>query len=475
MRESCQCILAASAMGCAVTARVFPGKIGTIAQGGELLFGLVFLQVSPNLFQYWKALNGAFDNLETQKKNLDEFISIRRAELADIEETIAAQEEVSRMRMDALLAADRQELSEREAEVTSREQAVEADELELNNRLEALRAKTLEEARLTLERERLQFEQQCEQDLAELAEIKANLEESNQAAIAEIEELEAQKNAEIAAFHERQQRDFEEECKRRDAEYKAAKKDFLISHNEQVDGLKSKIEQLESELAHAANTIAQLQESFPEGLEPHVIAARTIRDVLISQRISCQYQSSYLHEDGKIFVRLRIDYPLNKIKPYLTVIQQRLKSEPIALCIAKGAVQFAFMPDGETVSARVEELTHENSDVHRDRSEVNAKSVLEEPLEDFLAFLKVMEDPLVPIDPRRSSEISVTERNWVLKLRLIDKHENRRHICGIVYQARSGGGDARKYAIAQERVKQIFEAYGIVYQVRNRKKDEVKA
>jgi hypothetical protein len=470
LREGCQYTLAASALGCAVTARAFPGKISVLAQSGEILLGLVFLQVSPNFFKYFKSLNQTFSDLEVQNSNLEEFISIRRKELVDIEETIAAQEELSRQRIDALLSAERMELSEREAEVTAREQAIEEEEFELQSRVEALKAKILEESRLTLERERLQFEQQCEQELAQLAERKAQLSEEESLSIAEIEELEAQKTKEIHDFYAKQQSKFEEVCKLREDEFKEFKKEFLEKHHEQVDRLKARIEQLESELSHAANTIAQLQESFPEDLQPSTIAARTIRDVLKSQGINCQYKSSYLHEDGRIFVRLRIDYSEAKIRPYLGLIQQRLQSEKIALSIAKGAMQFSFMPDAASISARVEDSAvseHQSATIDT----FSAKPALEEPLENFLAFLKTMEDPLVPINPRHNSEISVVERNWVLKLWLIEKNQNQRHVCGIVYQARSSG-DSRKFVMALDRVRKILDAYNIPYQVR--KKEKVK-
>lgn len=465
LKETFRYVLATASFGCVVASRVLLGNASVIAEAGGLFLGLVYLQVSPRFFQSWKNLNQSISALEQQAAGIEELISIRQSDLHSIEETIAAQEEVSRMRMDALLAADRMELSEREAEVAAREQAVEADELELNDRLEALRTKTLDEARLTLERERLQFEQQCEQELAELAERKANLEESELVSIAEIEELEAQKNKEIADFHERQQFEFEEECKQRDAEYKAAKKEFLLGHAEQIEQLKAKIEQLESELAHAANTIAQLQESFPEDLEPHTIAARAIRDVLLSQRINSQYKHSYEHDDGSIVVRLRIDNPLSKIKPYLAVIQQRLRCGQIALTIAKGGMQFAFTPDSVSVSAKIEDSSNNNFETVPERK----FEVLEEPLDNFLAFLKVMEDPLVPIDPRQGLPISIVERNWVLKLWVLEKKQNQRHVCGIVYQARSSG-DNRRYTMAVGRVRQILDAYGIQYQVRKKSK-----
>jgi hypothetical protein len=481
LKESLRYVLATASFGCVVASRVLLGNASAIAEAGGLFLGLVYLQVSPRFFQSWKNLNQSISILEEQAAGIEQLISIRQAELSSIEETLGAQEELSRQRIDALLSAERMVLSERETEVTSREQAVSEDEDELRIELENLKAQKLAEVSTFADRQQIQFDQYCEQQNAELAERERALAQNEANSIAQLEALQEEKAQEIQEYYDAEKAQFEEICNLREAEFEKFKLDFLQAHHEKVERFKGRIEQLESELQNALMTIEQLQETFPDDIEQSTIIARAIRDVLRSQGITSSYKGAYSHEDGRIFVRLRIDYSEAKVRPYLGLVQQRLGvSTKIALTITHGAMQFVVTPDAwATISGRVEERTTSVGlgDVGDRASAVTTAQyvmtkeidVLSEPLESFQNFLQTMNEPLNTIALK--GDISTTERNWILKLWLVDKIQNQRHICNRVYKARPA--DSQKWVKARERLHKVFDAYNIQYQVRSKSEVEV--
>lgn len=481
LKETLRYALAIASFGGVVASRVLLGNASAIAEAGGFFLGLVYLQVSPRFFDSWKNLNQSIKTLEEQVTGIEEVISIRQAELVSIEETLGAQEELSRQRIDALLSAERMVLSEREAEVTSREQAVSEDENELRTELEDLKAQKLAEVSTFADRQQIQFEQYCEQQNAELAERERILAENHANSIAQLEALQEEKAQEIQEYYDAEKAQFEEVCNLREAEFEKFKLDFLQNHHEKVERFKGRIEQLESELQNALMTIEQLQETFPDDIEQSTIIARTIRDVLRSQSIPSSYKGAYSHEDGRIFVRLRIDYSEAKVRPYLGLVQQRLGvSTKIILTITHGAMQFVVTPDAwATISGRVEERTASvgGCDAVDLRTAVASAQyvmakeidVLNEPLEAFQNFLQTMNEPLNAIALK--GDISTTERNWILKLWLVDKMQNQRHICNRVYKARPG--DNQKWVKARERLHKVFDAYNIQYQVRSKSEVEV--
>ncbi|TAG98758.1 MAG: hypothetical protein EAZ18_00340 [Oscillatoriales cyanobacterium] len=476
LKETLRYALATASFGCVVASKVLLGNASVVAEIGGFFLGLIYLQVSPRFFQSWKNLNQSIQVLEEQVVGIEELISIRQAELSLIEETLGAQEELSRQRIDALLSAERMVLSEREAEVTAREQAVSEDEDELKAELENLKAQKLAEVATFSDRQQIQFDQYCEQQNAELAERERNLVQNEANSIAQLEALQEEKAQEIQEYYDAEKAQFEEVCNLREAEFEKFKLDFLQSHHEKVERFKGRIEQLESELQNALMTIEQLQETFPDDIEQSTIIARAIRDVLRSQSISSSYKGAYSHEDGRIFVRLRIDYSEAKVRPYLGLVQQRLGvSTKIALAITHGAMQFVVTPDAwATISGRVEERTasvgmgdavgHSNGVATAQYVTPKEIDVLSEPLEAFQTFLETMNEPLNAIALK--GDISTTERNWILKLWLVDKMQNQRHICNRIYKARPG--DNQKWVKARERLHKVLDAYNISYQVRSK-------
>ena len=481
LKETLRYALATASFGCVVASRVLLGNASAIAETGGFFLGLVYLQVSPRFFESWKNLNQSIKILEEQAVGIEEFISIRQAELSSIEETLGAQEELSRQRIDALLSAERMVLSQREAEVTNREQIVSEDETELRIDLENLKAQKLTEVSYFADRQQIQFDQYCEQQNAELAEREQILAENQASSTAQLGALQEEKAQEIQEYYDAEKTQFEEICNLREADFEKFKLDFLQSHHEKVERFKGRIEQLESELQNALATIEQLQETFPDDIEQSTIIARTIRDVLRSQSISSSYKGAYSHEDGRIFVRLRVDYSEAKVRPYLGLVQQRLGvSTKIGLAITHGAMQFVVTPDAwATISGRVEERAASGiGDVARSTSAVATTTqyviakevdVLSEPLEAFQNFLQTMNEPLNAIALK--GDISTTERNWILKLLLVDKMQNERHICNRVYKARPG--DNQKWVKARERLHKVFDAYNISYQVRSNSEVQV--
>jgi hypothetical protein len=481
LKETLRYVLATASFGCVVASRVLLGNASVIAEAGGLFLGLVYLQVSPRFFQSWKNLNQSISILEEQAAGIEQLISIRQAELASIEETLGAQEELSRQRIDALLSAERMVLSERESEVTAREQAVSEDEDELRIELENLKAQKLAEVSSFADRQQIQFDQYCEQQNAELAERERNLAQNEANSTAQLEALQEEKAQEIQDYYDAEKAQFEEICNLREAEFEKFKLDFLQSHHEKVERFKGRIEQLESELQNALMTIEQLQETFPDDIEQSTIIARAIRDVLRSQNISSSYKGAYSHEDGRIFVRLRIDYSEAKVRPYLGLVQQRLGvSTKIALTITHGAMQFVVTPDAwAAISGRVEERTTSVGlgDVSDRTSAVTTAQyvttkevdVLSEPLESFQYFLETMSEPLNAIALK--GDISTTERNWILKLWLVEKMQNQRHVCNRVYKARPA--DSQKWVKARDRLHKVLDAYNISYQIRSKSGVEV--
>lgn len=481
LKETLRYALATASFGCVVASRVLFGNASAIAEAGGFFLGLVYLQVSPRFFEAWKNLNQSIKTLEEQVTGIEEIVNIRQAELVSIEETLGAQEELSRQRIDALLSAERMVLSEREAEVTSREQAVSEDENELRTELENLKAQKLAEVSTFADRQQIQFDQYCEQQNAELTERERILVENHANSITQLEALQEEKAQEIQEYYDAEKLQFEEVCHLREAEFEKFKLDFLQSHHEKVERLKGRIEQLESELQNALMTIEQLQETFPDDIEQSTIIARTIRDVLRSQSIASSYKGAYSHEDGRIFVRLRIDYSEAKVRPYLGLVQQRLGvSTKITLTITHGAMQFVVTPDAwAAISGRVEErATSAGIGDAGDRTSAvetaqyvapKESDVLSEPLEAFQNFLQTMNEPLNAIALK--GDISTTERNWILKLWLVDKMQNQRHVCNRVYKARPG--DNQKWVKARERLHKVFDAYNIQYQVRSKSEIEV--
>ncbi|MEG3875820.1 hypothetical protein QT972_00355 [Microcoleus sp. herbarium7] len=481
LKETLRYALAAASFGGVVASRVLFGNASAIAEAGGFFLGLVYLQVSPRFFESWKNLNQSIKTLEEQVAGVEELISIRQAELFSIEETLGAQEELSRQRIDALLSAERMVLSEREAEVTNREQIVSEDEDELRIELENLKTQKLAEVSYFADRQQIEFDQHCEQQNAELAERKRVLTENHANSIAQLEALQEEKAQEIQEYYDAEKAQFEEICNLREAEFEKFKLDFLQNHHEKVERFKGRIEQLESELQNALMTIEQLQETFPDDIEQSTIIARAIRDVLRSQGIASSYKGAYSHEDGRIFVRLRVDYSEAKVRPYLGLVQQRLGvSTKIALTITHGAMQFVVTPDAwAAISGRVEERTASvgiGDAVDRGSSVATVQyvttkevDVLSEPLESFQNFLQTMNEPLNAIALK--GDISTTERNWILKLWLVDKMQNQRHICNRVYKARPG--DNQKWVKARERLHKVFDAYNIQYQVRSKSEVEV--
>jgi hypothetical protein len=481
LKKTLRYALAIASFGGVVASRVLLGNASVIAEAGGFLLGLVYLQMSPRFFEVWKNLNQSIKTLEEQVAGIEEIISIRQAELVSIEETLGLQEELSRQRIDALLSAERMVLSEREAEITSREQAVSEDENELRAELENLKAQKLAEVSTFADRQQIQFDQYCEQQNAELAAREQALLQREAELIAQLETLQEEKAQEIQEYYDAEKAQFEEICHLREAEFEKFKLDFLQSHHEKVERLKGRIEQLESELQNALVTIEELQETFPDDIEQSTIVARTIRDVLRSQGITSSYKGAYSHEDGRIFVRLRIDYSEAKVRPYLGLVQQKLGvSTKITLTITHGAMQFVVTPDAwATISGRVEERTVSvgmGDAVDRTNAVALAQyvmpkevDVLSEPLETFQNFLQTMNEPLNAIALK--GDISTTERNWILKLWLVDKMQNQRHICNRVYKARPG--DNQKWVKARKRLHKVLDAYNIQYQVRSKLEIEV--
>jgi hypothetical protein len=476
LKETFRYALAIASFGGVVASRVLLGNASVIAEAGGFFLGLVYFQVSPRFFEAWKNLNQSIKTLKEQVAGIEKIISIRQAELVLIEETLGAQEELSRQRIDALLSAERMVLAEREAEVTSREQAVSEDENELRAELENLKAQKLAEVSNFADRQQIQFDQYCEQQNAELAAREQALLQREAESIAQLETLQEEKAQEIQDYYDAEKAQFEEICNLREAEFEKFKLDFLQSHYEKIERFKGRIEQLESELQNALITIEQLQETFPDDIEQSTIIARTIRDVLRSQGITSSYKGAYSHEDGRIFVRLRIDYSEAKVRPYLGLVQQRLGvSTKITLTITHGAMQFVVTPDAwAAISGRVEERAASvgMGDAGDRISGVTIAQyvapkeaeVLSEPLESFQNFLQTMNEPLNAIALK--GDISTTERNWILKLWLVDKIQNQRHICNRVYKARPG--DNQKWVKARERLHKVLNAYNIQYQVRSK-------
>lgn len=444
--------------GCAAAIAISPLSPKPLAIASQLVGGFSGLGVLVSSQSPWKKVN----DYRQRAQDLETRIAALTKESEELVERQSAEIEQERFR----LAVELHDLKDEIKELHSIKDSIYRDietaerEAELRRELAEMRhAQALAVERQEVEGQRAEYEGWVEEKRLELL------------AWREASEADLQRRAEELLSEKLSQ--VEQYATEVNSNWQQEKLQLLAEQEQEVQGLRSQLQQIAAQLVHAQERIDELEGPiWAEGYEEDKVASRAIQEILFKHGgFKTEYRRSWT-DGGYINALLYIHEPNErKVRSFFGLMQQDMNlAECPVVTVEAGGFRFTVRPRS---LMQLPPTSAERSDAPQlealPEMPAPAPSMIAVNEEEAIAlneqlFFENYKPPQIKFRP--IGEIKEAERLWVKWLWLYKSPplRSQNEVMRIIWDAKAGNNNT--YLKARERLHKILEEAGIDFQVR---------